>query len=157
MRYLITGGAGFIGSNLSIKLLEDENNYVTILDDISTGSLENLVSLKGHERVEIHEGSILNSELLESLISKSDMIFHLAAAVGVQYINDNPLHTLNTNVKGTELVLETSAKYNCKIMISNRFPIILEKVTKRIKVMSCQTVSISDQKEKTQEKIPRKK
>ena len=117
MRYLITGGAGFIGSNLSIKLLEDENNYVTILDDISTGSLENLVSLKGHERVEIHEGSILNSELLESLISKSDMIFHLAAAVGVQYINDNPLHTLNTNVKGTELVLETSAKYNCKIMI----------------------------------------
>ena len=117
MKYLITGGAGFIGSNLSIKLLEEDENSVIILDDISTGSLENLDYIKGHERLEIYEGNILNSDLLESLVSKSDMVFHMAAAVGVQYINDNPLHTLNTNVKGTELVLDMCAKFNCKVMI----------------------------------------
>ena len=90
MKILITGGAGFIGSHLAERLL-NEGNYVTVIDDLSTGSLENIQSFKDHPKFEFHTGTILDKELMDKLISKCDQVYHLAAAVGVKYIIENPL------------------------------------------------------------------
>jgi UDP-glucose 4-epimerase len=107
MRILVTGGAGFIGSHLSERLVA-EGHHVTVLDNFSTGSSINLKSLIGSKNFNLTEGSILDVSILDSLVSKSDYVFHLAAAVGVFNIVNNPLASLLTNIRGTENVLEAA-------------------------------------------------
>lgn len=118
MKILITGGAGFIGSHLAEKLLQD-GHVVTIIDDLSTGRLENIEHLKANKNFTCIIGSILEKTLLENLISKTQQIYHLAAAVGVKYIIENPLSSLRTNIIGTENVLDLANKYKCKVLITS--------------------------------------
>ncbi len=109
MRHLITGGAGFIGSHLSEALLK-RGDEVFVLDDLSTGSVENIRHLKTHERFHYFFDSITNKQLLAELVDESDVVFHLAAAVGVRLIVESPVRTLETNVYGTQLVLDAASK-----------------------------------------------
>lgn len=109
MRYLITGGAGFIGSHLSEALL-DRGDEVFVLDDLSTGSVENIRHLKAHNRFHYFFDSITNKQLLAELVDESDAVFHLAAAVGVRLIVESPVRTIETNVYGTQLVLDAASK-----------------------------------------------
>src|SRR5215472_15736460 len=102
MRYLITGGAGFIGSHLAERLLQREHR-VTLLDNLSTGRMENIRHLKGSENLEYHLDGIENRQLLAELVDDADIIFHLAAAVGVKLIVESPVRTIETNVNGTQL------------------------------------------------------
>ena len=111
MKYLITGGSGFIGSHLTAALL-NRGDSVVVLDDLSTGSAKNLESLASNPNLEIVSGSILDSALVDSLVAKVDHVLHLAAAVGVFNIVNNPLKSLETNIGGTENVLGACAKYN---------------------------------------------
>lgn len=109
MRHLITGGAGFIGSHLAEALLA-RGDEVFILDNLSTGSVENIRHLKAHPRFHYFFDSINNKHLLAELVDESDVIFHLAAAVGVRLIVESPVRTLETNVYGTQLVLDAASK-----------------------------------------------
>ena len=109
MRYLITGGAGFIGSHLSEVLLA-RGDEVFIVDDLSTGSVENIRHLKAHQRFHYFFDSITNKQLLAELVDESDVVFHLAAAVGVRLIVESPVRTIETNVYGTQLVLDAASK-----------------------------------------------
>ena len=109
MRFLITGGAGFIGSHLAERLV-DRGDYVVLLDNLSTGSMENIRHLKSSERMEYHLDSIENRRLLAELVDEADVIVHLAAAVGVRLIVESPVRTIETNVNGTQLILEAAAK-----------------------------------------------
>ncbi|MDR3722845.1 MAG: GDP-mannose 4,6-dehydratase [Candidatus Acidoferrales bacterium] len=109
MRHLITGGAGFIGSHLTEALLR-RGDEVFILDDLSTGSVENIRHLKTHERFHYFFDSITNKQLLAELVDEADIVFHLAAAVGVRLIVESPVRTLETNVYGTQLVLDAASK-----------------------------------------------
>ena len=109
MRYLITGGAGFIGSHLSEALLE-RGDEVYVLDDLSTGSVENIRGFKNHPRFHYIFDSITNKHLLAELVDEADVIFHLAAAVGVRLIVESPVRTIETNVHGTQLVLDAASK-----------------------------------------------
>jgi UDP-glucose 4-epimerase len=109
LRYLITGGAGFIGSHLAERLLQ-RGDEVSILDDLSTGSVENIRHLKTQVRFHHFFDSIQNRSLLAELVDESDVIFHLAAAVGVRLIVESPVRTIETNVYGTQLVLEAACK-----------------------------------------------
>jgi len=107
MKILITGGAGFIGSHLSERLVA-EGHSVTALDDLSTGRRENLAALAGNNRFRFVEGSILDADLVQRLTGECDMIFHLAAAVGVKLIMDEPSRSILTNINGTENVLKAA-------------------------------------------------
>lgn len=109
MRYLITGGAGFIGSHLAERLLE-RGDHVVLLDNLSTGSMENIRHLKTSGRMEYHLDTIENRQLLAELVDDADIIVHLAAAVGVRLIVESPVRTIETNVNGTQLILEAAAK-----------------------------------------------
>ncbi len=109
MRYLITGGAGFIGSHLSEVLLA-RGDEVFIVDDLSTGSVENIRHLKAHQRFHYFFDSITNKQLLAELVDEADVVFHLAAAVGVRLIVESPVRTIETNVYGTQLVLDAASK-----------------------------------------------
>ena len=109
LRYLITGGAGFIGSHLSEVLL-DRGDEVFVLDDLSTGSVENIRHLKKNPRFHYVFDSIANKQLLAELVDESDMVFHLAAAVGVRLIVESPVRTIETNVHGTQFVLDAASK-----------------------------------------------
>lgn len=109
MRYLITGGAGFIGSHLAEALLS-RGDQVFILDDLSTGSVENMRHLKLFSRFHYVFDSITNKNLLAELVDESDVVVHLAAAVGVRLIVESPVRTLETNVYGTQLVLDAASK-----------------------------------------------
>jgi UDP-glucose 4-epimerase len=109
IRYLITGGAGFIGSHLSEALL-DRGEEVFVLDDLSTGSVENIRHLKTNSRFHYIFDSIMNKHLLAELVDESDVIFHLAAAVGVRLIVESPVRTIETNVHGTQNVLDAASK-----------------------------------------------
>ncbi len=109
MRFLITGGAGFIGSHLAERLLQ-RGDEVTILDDLSTGSVENIRHLKSHPRFHHVFDTIQNRSVLAELVDESEVVFHLAAAVGVRLIVESPVHTIETNVYGTQLVLEAACK-----------------------------------------------
>lgn len=109
MRHLITGGAGFIGSHLAEALLA-RGDEVFILDDLSTGSVENVRHLKAHPRFHYFYDSIKNKQLLAELVDESEIVFHLAAAVGVRLIVESPVRTLETNVYGTQLVLDAASK-----------------------------------------------
>lgn len=118
MRTLITGGAGFIGSHLAERLLA-LGHHVTVIDDLSTGSMANLVAARESAAFEYHIDSIFNRRLLAELIDMADAVFHLAAAVGVRRIVDLPVHTIETNVRGAETVLELAAKKNKRVMITS--------------------------------------
>jgi len=109
MRVLITGGAGFIGSHLSEALL-DASHQVLILDNLSTGSIDNIAHLKGRAGFSYHIESVNNEPLLAELIDHADVVFHFAAAVGVRLIVEQPVHTIETNVHGTEVVLKHANK-----------------------------------------------
>jgi UDP-glucose 4-epimerase len=115
MRILITGGAGFIGSHLS-DLLISEGNQVVALDNQSTGSASNL---KSNSNLEIVEGSILDSKLVDSLMSKVTVCFHLAAALGVKNIVEYPLESLETNINGSEIVLNSATKYEVRTLLAS--------------------------------------
>ncbi len=118
MRILITGGAGFIGSHLAERLLGMGHEVVAI-DDLSTGSMRNVEGIKGHAHFRYHIDSIFNRPLMAELIDVADVIFHLAAAVGVKNIVDAPVKTIETNVGGSELVLELAAKKNKRLLITS--------------------------------------
>jgi UDP-glucose 4-epimerase len=109
MRYLITGGAGFIGSHLSEALIA-RGEEVFVLDDLSTGSVENIRHLKNSKRFHYIFDSIMNKHLLAELVDDCDVIFHLAAAVGVRLIVESPVRTIETNVHGTQNVLDAASK-----------------------------------------------
>jgi UDP-glucose 4-epimerase len=122
MRVLITGGAGFIGSHLAEAYLE-QGDEVYIIDDLSTGFLENLEFLQKNEHFQgklfVQTASILSHELMLELVGICDIVFHLAAAVGVRYILDNPLESIRTNIEGTEKVLGLCAKFKKKVLIAS--------------------------------------
>jgi UDP-glucose 4-epimerase len=118
VRYLITGGAGFIGSHLSEVLLERGEN-VFVLDDLSTGSVENIRHLKANGRFHYVFDSILNKHLLAELVDESDVVIHLAAAVGVRLIVEHPVRTLETNIHGTQSVLDAASKKKKVVFIAS--------------------------------------
>ncbi len=109
MRFLITGGAGFIGSHLA-ELLLSRGNEVLLLDNLSTGSMENIRHLKQYDRMQYFLDSIENKQLLTELVDEADVVIHLAAAVGVRLIVESPVRTIETNVNGTQLVLDAASK-----------------------------------------------
>jgi UDP-glucose 4-epimerase len=109
VRYLITGGAGFIGSHLAERLL-DRGDQVVLLDNLSTGSVENIRHLKSREGMRHHFDSIENRQLVAELVDDADVVVHLAAAVGVKLIVESPVRTIETNVNGTQMILEAACK-----------------------------------------------
>ncbi|HLE36001.1 MAG TPA: GDP-mannose 4,6-dehydratase [Candidatus Acidoferrales bacterium] len=118
MRYLITGGAGFIGSHLAERLLE-RGDEVFLMDDLSTGSMENIRHLKKFERMHYFLEPIENRALLAELVDESDVVYHLAAAVGVRLIVESPVRTIETNVHGTQLVLDAACKKRKLVFIAS--------------------------------------
>jgi len=115
---LITGGAGFIGSHLAEALLE-RRWTVEIINDLSTGSIENIAHLKNHPKFTYVLDTVMNRPLMLELVDRADAIFHLAAAVGVRLIVEQPVHTIETNIKSTEIVLELCARKRKPLLISS--------------------------------------
>jgi UDP-glucose 4-epimerase len=118
LRYLITGGAGFIGSHLAERLLE-QRERVVLLDNLSTGSMENIRHLKSSELLDYHLDGIENRQLLAELVDDADVIVHLAAAVGVKLIVESPVRTIETNVNGTQMILEAASKKKKLVLIAS--------------------------------------
>src|SRR5689334_6462579 len=118
MRALITGGAGFIGAHLSEALL-DQGHEVLVLDNLSTGSIDNIAHLKGRQGFEYSIDTVNNEPLLAELIDRSDVVFHFAAAVGVKLIVEQPVYTIETNVHGTEVVLKNANKKKKLVVIAS--------------------------------------
>ena len=118
MRALITGGAGFIGSHLAEALL-NEGHEVDIIDNLSTGSIRNIGHLKSNPRFKYTIDTLTNEPLLAELIDRNDVIFHFAAAVGVKLIVEEPVHTIETNVHGTEVVLKHANKKRKKVLVAS--------------------------------------
>jgi UDP-glucose 4-epimerase len=117
-RALITGGAGFIGSHLAEALLE-RGWSVEVVDDLSTGSIENISHLKGHPHFAYVLDSVMNRSLMLEMVDRADVIFHLAAAVGVRLIVEKPVHTIETNIKATELILELAARKRRPLLLAS--------------------------------------
>jgi UDP-glucose 4-epimerase len=128
MRVLITGGAGFVGSHLADGLLA-RGDEVSVLDDLSTGSIHNIAHLKGHPRFRYTIDSVTNEQLLAELIDHCDVIVHLAAAVGVKLIVEAPVHTIETNVHGTEVVLKHANKKKKLVVIASTSEVYGKSVT----------------------------
>jgi UDP-glucose 4-epimerase len=118
MRALITGGAGFIGSHLAEALLQ-QGEEVVVLDDLSTGKLENIAHLTAWPRFSFMVGSVTNERLVANLIDQCDVVFHLAAAVGVRLVVNAPVHTIETNVHGTETVLRQAARGKKLVVVAS--------------------------------------
>lgn len=118
MKALITGGAGFIGSHLADRLLAIGHDVV-VLDDLSTGSLDNLTGAMSERRFRFVQDDVRSSQIVHVLVDQCDMIFHLAAAVGVQLIVDEPVRTIETNIHGTEVVLDIANKFRKPVLIAS--------------------------------------
>ena len=118
MKILITGGAGFIGSHLADALLES-GNEVTIIDDLSTGKMENFAHVRNHPNFHFAIETIMNETVMDRLVSECDMIFHLASAVGVKLIVNNPVEVIERCVLGTEMVLKIANRYKRKVLITS--------------------------------------
>jgi len=118
MKVLITGGAGFIGSHLS-ELLLQENDEVFVLDDLSTGSLDNLEHLRDEPRFHLVIDSVLNPAIVNELVNKVDVVYHLAAAVGVKTIVEHPVRTLHVNLDGTARVLDACCKFDKPVLVAS--------------------------------------
>jgi len=118
MKILVTGGAGFIGSHLC-DLLISRGEEVFVIDDLSTGSLENIAHLNNHRRFHYRVDTILNTKVMDQLIAECDCVVHLAAAVGVKYVLENPLSSIETNILGTETALKLANRYRKKILIAS--------------------------------------
>jgi len=118
MKVLITGGAGFIGSHLAERLVT-RGDDVTIVDDLSTGSIHNIKALKPSNNFEYFIDSVTNERLMAELVDSADVIYHLAAAVGVKLIVESPTRTMETNIRGTEIVLELAAKKKKRVLITS--------------------------------------
>jgi UDP-glucose 4-epimerase len=118
MNYLITGGAGFVGSHLADALLA-QGHRVTIIDDLSTGSMSNIAHLRDHPRFHRVIDTMLNPPLLAELVDDADAIFHLAAAVGVKLIVESPVRTMETNIRCTELLFSLAAKKGRKVLLTS--------------------------------------
>jgi len=118
MKILITGGAGFIGSHLAEALL-DKGEKIHIIDNLSTGSLDNIEHSIKNQNFSYTIGTIMNEEVMDKLIRDCDCIYHLAAAVGVKLIMEKPLETIETNVKGTEIILRIANKYKKKVLVTS--------------------------------------
>ena len=118
MRALITGGAGFIGSDLAEVLLA-RGHHVTIVDNLSTGRFENIAHLVKHPLFGFAIEMITNETVMDRLTSECEVIFHLAAAVGVKLIVERPVHTIETNILGTETVLRFANRYRRKVLLAS--------------------------------------
>ena len=118
MNVLITGGAGFIGSHLGEAMLAGGHGVIAI-DDLSTGSAKNLTGLLGREGFQFVRDSVRNAEMMTPLIDRCDVIFHLAAAVGVRLIVDQPVHTIETNIHGSEVVLNLAGKFGRRVLVAS--------------------------------------
>ena len=118
MKILITGGAGYIGSHL-VDALMAQGHEVYVVDNLSTGKIDNIRHLLGNEHFHFVNDSILNETLMDRIISRVDLIYHLAAVVGVRHVIDNPLRGILTNVRGAEIVLELAYKYWRKVVIAS--------------------------------------
>jgi UDP-glucose 4-epimerase len=118
MRYLITGGAGFIGSHLADRLV-GRGDSVVALDDSSTGSVDNVAHLLDHAGFELREGTVLDHPLVAQLAGRADVVVHLAAAVGVKLIVERPLDSLITNIRGTEIVLHAASMGGCRVLVAS--------------------------------------
>ena len=116
MRILLTGGAGFVGSHLADALVS-QGHHVTVVDDLSTGSLDNLAQLGSNPSLRVSVDSVMNEPVMADLIRDADVVFHLAAAVGVKLIVEAPVRTIETNVQGTEIVLRQAALHNKRTVI----------------------------------------
>jgi UDP-glucose 4-epimerase len=115
---LITGGAGFIGSHLAERLLAG-GSRVTLLDDLSTGRMENIAPLLGRPGVQFIRQSVEDEKTVEIAVASCDVVYHLAAAVGVQLIVDRPVHTIRTIIRGTEVVLEAACRYGRPVLVTS--------------------------------------
>ena len=118
MRTLVTGGAGFIGSHLTERLLE-RGEEVFVVDDLSTGALANLDTVRDHSSLHLNVDSVLNWPMMNETVAKCDRVVHLAAAVGVRKIIDEPVDTITTNVRGTEIVLDCCAKHGVPLFVAS--------------------------------------
>jgi UDP-glucose 4-epimerase len=118
MNVLVTGGAGFIGSHLVDRLIAD-GHEVVVIDNCSTGREENLGHLAGHGRLKFLRGSILNADLVASVVADVGLVYHLAAAVGVQYVVDDPLWAIVTNTRGTENVVRSAAEHGVRLVFAS--------------------------------------
>jgi len=118
MRILVTGGAGFIGSHLCDRLLE-EGHYVTVVDDLSVGKKANIGHNLTNPNFHFVEGSILDKGLMDELIKGCDLIYHLAAVVGVEYVVEDPLEVIHTNAWGTDNVLALAYEHGCKVLLAS--------------------------------------
>ncbi|NJO07834.1 MAG: NAD-dependent epimerase/dehydratase family protein [Chloroflexaceae bacterium] len=116
--YLVTGGAGFIGSHL-VEMLLQQGHRVLVIDDLSTGLLENIVHLRQHPNFHFARASITNELVLDRLTSEADIVIHLAAAVGVKLIVENPVRTIETNIMGTEAVLRAAVRYGARVLVAS--------------------------------------
>jgi UDP-glucose 4-epimerase len=118
MKILITGGAGFIGSHLAEELIY-RGQEVYVIDDLSTGSLANINHLREHGNFHLVIDSIINEAVMNELINKCDQVYHLAAAVGVKLIMNKPVETIETNVKGTEIILRLANRFKKKVLLAS--------------------------------------
>lgn len=118
MKALITGGAGFIGSHLSAALL-DRGDEVFVIDDLSTGAMDNIAPFRKHPRFDYTVDTILNPPVLAEWVDRAEVIFHLAAAVGVRLIIEKPVHTIETNIRGTEAVLGQAVKKRKRVIVAS--------------------------------------
>ena len=118
MKALITGGAGFVGSHLAETLLGD-GHQVHVVDDLSTGGIENIDPLKDHPSFHYHVGSVMDVPLMAELVDRADVVFHMAAVVGVKLAVEKPVETMETNIHGTGVVLDLAGKKNKKVLVAS--------------------------------------